>query len=153
LSALQRKSHHFALKNPPSLKSQFQKFNFHPLLLLFFELQLCPLQRLILEFFRVCQIFPEFRNKGFSLLWRGFQDGFSAFEFHRQCDHHLNTLTVILDTDGNVFGGFVAIGWESRRPNSILDASNYWKEDESVKSFLFSLKNPEGRPAKRFPLK
>jgi hypothetical protein len=57
------------------------------------------------------EIFAEFRK--FSLLWRGSRDGFKKEEFHRRCDDHPNTLTVILDTNGNIFGGFTPVKWES----------------------------------------
>jgi hypothetical protein len=40
----------------------------------------------------------------FNLLWRGSRDGFRATEFHRA-----NTLTLIVDTDGNIFCGFTAV--------------------------------------------
>jgi hypothetical protein len=59
------------------------------------------------------EIFAEFQRKRFSLLWRGSRDGFGAFEFHRRCDGHANALTVILDTQGNFFGGFTPMKWES----------------------------------------
>jgi hypothetical protein len=55
------------------------------------------------------EIFAEFRTKPISLLWRGSRDGFKAKEFHRPCDGHANTLTVILDTEGNIFGGFTPV--------------------------------------------
>jgi hypothetical protein len=58
------------------------------------------------------EIFPEFRGKRFSLLWRGSSDGFKAKVFHRRCDGHANTLTVILDAEGNIFGGFTAVEWD-----------------------------------------
>jgi hypothetical protein len=78
-------------------------------------------------------------------LWRGSRDGFEAQEFHRRCDGHSNTLTVILDTEGNIFGGFTPVEWES--PPS-------WKgkADDSVKSFVFTLKNPHNISARRFAL-
>jgi hypothetical protein len=57
-------------------------------------------------------ILREFQLKRFSLLWRGSRDGFTASEFHRRCDGHANTLIVILDTDGNIFGGFTPAEWE-----------------------------------------
>jgi hypothetical protein len=60
------------------------------------------------------KIVAEFREKRVSLLWRGRRDGFGAKDFHRLSDGHANTLTVILDTKGNVFGGFTAVEWESR---------------------------------------
>jgi hypothetical protein len=93
------------------------------------------------------EIFAEFREKQFSLLWRGSRDGFKAQEFHRRCDGHANTLTVILDTKGNIFGGFTPVEWESRTK------SPYEKADDTLKSFVFTLKNPHNIPARRFALK
>jgi hypothetical protein len=52
------------------------------------------------------RIFDDFCGKQLELLWRGSRDGFSAAAFHKQCDVHANTLTLILDRDWNVFGGF-----------------------------------------------
>jgi hypothetical protein len=91
------------------------------------------------------EISPEFRGKQFSLLWRGSSDGFTAQEFHRRCDGHSNTVTVILDTKGNIFGGFTPVEWESGEWHS--------KADDSQKSFLFILKNPHNIPAMRFVLR
>jgi hypothetical protein len=91
-------------------------------------------------------IFAEFQRKRFSLLWRGSRDGFDVQEFHRRCDGHANTLTVILDTNGNIFGGFTPVEWESR-------ISYCFKADDSLKSFVFTLKNPHDVPARRFALK
>jgi hypothetical protein len=100
------------------------------------------------------EIFAEFRGKQFSLLWRGSRDGFKAQEFHGRCDGHANTLTVILDTEGNIFGGFTPVEWESRVWNGKLsDESNCWKADDSLKSFIFTLKNPHNIPARRFVLR
>jgi hypothetical protein len=90
------------------------------------------------------EIFAEFRAKRFSLLWRGSRDGFSAGEFHGRCDGHANTLTVILDTNGNVFGGFTPVEWQSHK---------CFKANNSLRSFLFTLKNPHNILARRFGLK
>jgi hypothetical protein len=90
-------------------------------------------------------IFKEFREKKFTLLWRGSRDGFGGCAFHRRCDGHANTLTVILDTDGNIFGGFTPVAWKSGDWHS--------KADPSLKSFLFTLMNPHNFPARRFALK
>jgi hypothetical protein len=91
-------------------------------------------------------LFDEFRGKRFVLLWRGSRDGFGARDFHGRCDGHANTLVLILDTDGNVFGGFTPLQWESPRKEK-------WKCDDSLKSFLFTLKNPHNIPARKFALK
>jgi hypothetical protein len=97
------------------------------------------------------EILAEFRGKWFSVLWRGSRDGFGARDFHRRCDGRANTLTVILDTAGNLFGGFTPVKWESHRWNK--HESDTWKVDHSLRSFLFTLKNPHNIPARRFALK
>jgi hypothetical protein len=100
------------------------------------------------------EIFAEFRGKRFSLLWRGTRDGFRVSDFHGRCDGHANTLTVILDTNGNVFGGFTWVEWESREWNGQYgNKNNCWKVGDSLRSFVFTLKNPHNIPARRFALK
>jgi len=78
-----------------------------------------------------------FKNKSFSLLWRGSRDGFDAAEFHRLCDVKSNTVTVIKNTNGFIFGGFTLIPWSSFCG---------YKEDSTA--FLFSLTNPSNTPLK-----
>jgi len=73
-----------------------------------------------------------FENKSFSLLWRGSRDGFDAAAFHRQCDGQANTVTVIKNTNGFIFGGFTSIPWSS--------SDGFYETDNSA--FLFSLTNP-----------
>jgi hypothetical protein len=100
------------------------------------------------------EIFAEFRRESFKILWRGSRDGFKAKEFHRRCDGHVNTLTVILDTNWNIFGGFTPVEWESRvYTGKWGERNNCWKADDSQKSFLFTLKNPHNIPARGFALK
>jgi hypothetical protein len=92
--------------------------------------------------------------KCFNLLWRGSRDGFTAREFHRRCDGHPNTLTLILDTDSNVFGGFTPVEWESRVWNRMRgEMNNCKKADDSRRSFLFTLSNPYGVPPRKFTLR
>jgi hypothetical protein len=103
-------------------------------------------------------LFDGFRGKRFVLLWRGSRDGFRARDFHGQCDGHANTLTLILDKKtfgrGNIFGGFTPLEWESRVWNGKYnDEDNRWKCDDSLKSFLFTLKNPQNTLASKFALK
>jgi hypothetical protein len=89
-------------------------------------------------------LFAEFHGKQFTLLWRGSRDGFGARDFHGRCDWRANTLTLILDTDGNVFGGFTPLKWVS---------GCTYKCDDSLKTFLFTLKNPHNIPAMKFALR
>jgi hypothetical protein len=42
---------------------------------------------------------------------KGDRDHFDPSKSHRHCDGHTNTLNVILDTDGNVFGCFTPLEW------------------------------------------
>jgi hypothetical protein len=61
---------------------------------------------------------------------------------------------VILDRNGNLFGGFTPVEWESRVWNGMDDVwNNCFKADDSQKSFLFTLKNPHNIPAMKFALK
>jgi hypothetical protein len=87
------------------------------------------------------KLFEDFKQKQFSLLWRGSRDGFGADELHRHCNGHPNTLTVILDTKGNIFGGFTPMRWNS---------TSGCLTDPGAKSFIFTLKNPHNFPARRF---
>jgi hypothetical protein len=95
-------------------------------------------------------LFDEFRDKKWELLWRGNRDGFRCYDFHSRCDGHANTLTLIQEDPGgwfsrskNIFGAFTPVEW---------DSENHWKGDDSLKSFLFTLKNPHNIPARKFAL-
>jgi hypothetical protein len=84
-----------------------------------------------------------FRGKPMSLLWRGTRDGFAASAFHNRCDGHANTLTIVLDTDGRIFGGFTPVAWESRSPLWVWGGDfALMKPDDGGSSFLFAQRNP-----------
>jgi hypothetical protein len=59
-------------------------------------------------------LLAEFRGKRLALLWRGSRDGFGARDFHKRCDGHANTLVLIQDTVGNIFGGFTPVEWDTQ---------------------------------------
>jgi hypothetical protein len=63
-------------------------------------------------------MFAEFGGKRFALLWRGSRDGFTERDFHCRCDGRAPTLTLIQDTEGNIFRGFTPVEWESRTSNA-----------------------------------
>jgi hypothetical protein len=88
-------------------------------------------------------IFEQFRGKCFTLLWRESAHGRGAGHFHARCDGHLNTLTIIKDTNGYIFGGFTPLAW---------DSTSEYKCDSSLTSFVFTLRNPHGAPARTFRL-
>jgi hypothetical protein len=95
-------------------------------------------------------LFSEFQSSHFSLLWRGSRDGFRARDFHSRCDGHGNTLTVIRDANGNVFGGYTPLTWESRE--RIADGSNRYKADDTLRSWVFTLQNPHNIDPRKFVL-
>jgi hypothetical protein len=88
-------------------------------------------------------LFEEFREREWKLLYRGSRDGFRAAAFHGKCDGHANTLTLIAETNGALFGGFTPVPWDSIKRGA----------DPSGRSFVFTLSNPHGLPPQRFPLK
>jgi hypothetical protein len=51
----------------------------------------------------------EFSGKDAKLLWQVSCDSFTAEEFHLRCDGRVNTLILIANTDGNIFGGFTSM--------------------------------------------
>jgi hypothetical protein len=66
-----------------------------------------------------------------------------ARDFHCRCNGHAPTLTLIQDTEGNVFGGLGPAEYDS-----ISD----FKADPSLKSFVFMLNNPHNFPARKVSL-
>jgi hypothetical protein len=95
-------------------------------------------------------LFEAFRAKCFNLLWRGSRDRFTAQKFHLRCDGRANTLTLISDTDGTMFGGFTPVKWGSSAPG---EENGHDRGDDSLRSFLVTLRNPHGAPPRRFTLK
>jgi hypothetical protein len=88
-------------------------------------------------------VFGEFQTKRWTLLWRGTRDGFNSAQFHARCDGHVNTVTLIEDIGGYIFGGFTPLAWESNVG---------YKIDPLRRSFVFTLKNPCGTGAMKFSL-
>jgi hypothetical protein len=90
-------------------------------------------------------LFADFSGKRFNLLWRGSRDGFTPAAFHQRCDGRANTLTVVRDVNGNVFGGFTPIKWKAGKGR--------YGSDKSQRTFLFTLKNPYGIAPRKFRIK
>ncbi len=82
-----------------------------------------------------------FESKSFALLWRGTRDGSGPSAFHRHCDGKPNTLTVIKNSLGYVFGGYSTL----LRPGRLLLLTEL---KSNSTAFLFSLTNPANNPLK-----
>jgi hypothetical protein len=52
----------------------------------------------------------------------------------------------MLNTNGNVFGGFSPVKWE-------CDSNRMWKSGDSLRRFLFTLRNPHGVHPRKFGLR
>jgi uncharacterized coiled-coil protein SlyX len=94
-------------------------------------------------------LFDDFGSRGIVLLYRGSRDGFEPADFHRHCDGHRCTLTVVQSTTGFTFGGFTfggftPLGWDSTSKRI---------DDPSNQSFLFTLTNPHKVSARKFHLR
>lgn len=53
------------------------------------------------------------KDSAHSILYRATRDGFSAKDFHFNCDEIGNTLTIIQTTKNKVFGGYTSEKWSS----------------------------------------
>jgi hypothetical protein len=57
---------------------------------------------------------------GWTLLYRGTEHGFRVSHFHNKCDGKPNTVTIILTTNGFIFGGFTPVAWNSNSASKAL---------------------------------
>jgi hypothetical protein len=86
----------------------------------------------------------EFAGKRWQLIYRGSRDGFGVSDFHKKCDGHANTVTVIETTKGFVFGGYTPLTWKS---------GGHDNSDLMEKTFLFTVVNPHMIEPQKFPLR
>ena len=77
--------------------------------------------------------------KEIELIYRGSRDG---KDFHKKCENEGETITLIKNEKGNIFGGYASIPWSS--DNSYHSAPE---------SFLFTLTNIYGTDPTKFPSK
>jgi hypothetical protein len=89
------------------------------------------------QLFSLCEFPATNPQSQWLLLYRASRDGFSARDFHLNCDKLPNTLVVIKSSMGQVFGGYTRAAW---------DESGCHKTDKDA--FLFSLINKENEPVK-----
>ena len=80
-------------------------------------------------------------DRQWSLIYKASRDGFGATIFHRLCDNHGPTMTIIRSKNNYLFGGYTAAPWTS-------DGS--YKEDRTT--FLFTLTNPHDIPPTKYCL-
>ena len=76
------------------------------------------------------------------LIYRASRDGFEAEKFHSKCDNINNTVTVIMNDIGYVFGGYTSVTWNSRC-FSVEDSNAY----------IFSLRRYHKSNGQKFMIK
>jgi len=77
-----------------------------------------------------------FQNKkiNFKLLYRGTRDGDNTINLHQKWDKYKNVIIFMKSEQGNRYGGYSNIGWESREINK-------WEYPIDDKAFLFFIDN------------
>jgi hypothetical protein len=75
------------------------------------------------------------KGKVWKLIYKATKDGFSSSEFHKRCDNKGGTVSVIKSANGNIFGGYCPLSWNT--------SANY---QFSMDSFIFSLVNGKNKP-------
>ena len=79
---------------------------------------------------------PLFNNTNikFELFYRSSRDGEDTVKLHQICDGKKNVIIFMKSEQGNCYGGFSNIGWETRTIDNLE-----WPVDDNA--FLFSLNN------------
>ena len=82
------------------------------------------------------------KYKEMKLTFRGNRDGMTGNDFHKKCDNKGETITLIKNEKGNIFGGYASIPWTSE--------GGYHSAPDS---FLFTLTNIYGTEPTKFQSK
>ena len=82
-------------------------------------------------------------SKSMELIFRGTRDGLSNSAFHNKCDNKGETITLIKNENGDIFGGYASISW----------TSGNGKYHSAPESFLFTLVNSYNTEPTKFPSK
>ena len=82
--------------------------------------------------------------KKMKLLFRGTRDGMNAQSFHNKCDNNGETITLIQNDKGNIFGGYASIPWTTPSSGSYFSAPA---------SFIFTLTNIHNTEPTKFKSK
>ena len=90
------------------------------------------------------KIFEWSGYKKMELLFRGTRDGMTNTAFHNKCDNQGQTLTLIKNDKGYIFGGYASISWKNESNHTFHSAPD---------SFLFTLTNIHNTQPTKFPSK
>jgi len=82
--------------------------------------------------------------KKMELIYRGTRDGMTSNVFHNKCDNKGESITLIKNEKGNIFGGYASISWTNPSTGIYYSAPQ---------SFLFTLSNIYNTEPTKFPSK
>jgi len=82
--------------------------------------------------------------KKMELIYRGTKNGMTSSEFHNKCDNKGESITLIKNEKGNIFGGYASIPWTSPSKGTYYSAPE---------SFIFTLSNIYNTEPTKFPSK
>jgi hypothetical protein len=91
-------------------------------------------------------ILAESKRKWLSRVWQDSCDGSRDADLDSDCGREAPTRPAILHRKGDICRHFTSVGWKSREWNG----NNNGKAGHSLKSILFTLKNGDNIPPKRF---
>ncbi len=91
------------------------------------------------EITKLVEFVETFQSK---LIYRATRDGFQAEKFHLKCDDINDTVTVVMNDLGYVFGGYASVNWNSR----------FCKVKDSS-AFIFSLRRYNRLDSHKFMIK
>ena len=94
----------------------------------------------LLSLFDAQNKFQELGNYSYKLIYKGTRDGTEITHFVSKCHRKTNLLCIISTDDGNVFGGYTAMGWRNVNYSTYIDE----------KAFLFSIRSSKNYPPKIF---
>ncbi len=69
---------------------------------------------------------PSRDNVDLQCVYKGSRDGWSAIDFHSNCDGRGSALVVVLSQSGKKFGGFNPLGWQSSDDYGNTNAAFLW---------------------------
>ncbi|OPL32633.1 hypothetical protein AM593_06913, partial [Mytilus galloprovincialis] len=82
-------------------------------------------------------------KKRYTLLYSAANNGCDPTTFHTNCDNKGPTITIVYNTNGNVYGGYTRVSWMSGSGESVYDGD----------AFLFFLKGTSGQKPCKFTIK
>jgi hypothetical protein len=90
---------------------------------------------------KFAELMSQISQTNARLIYSGQQHGWAAQDFHTHCDNKGPTLVLVQDIQGNIFGGYTPVSWQSH---------GGYQADPSNTLLLFSVKSPSSNNLKIF---